>query len=399
MRPLVGLRVLDFSKVIAGPLCTQYLADLGAEVIKVETYQGGDDTRRWPPLRQDTGAVFLSMNRGKKSVAVDLKTAGGKDLVRRLALRADVVVESFAPDVKTRLGVDFATLRQENPKLIYCSISGFGQTGPLRTALGYDNILQAFTGMMAMNGEKAGGPTRIPISPIDQMTGLNAAIGIQAALLNRANTGEGAFLEVSLFETATAMLGFTLQSFWEHGEVPTRIGSAHPSIVPYQVFETTDKPVLIGIANDRLWQRFCIATGHDALATDKRFITNPDRVANTAETVRVVQEIVRERPSAYWVDHLNANDVPCTPVNTIDDLLAHEHTAARGIILEYENPRLGGLKGIATPIVFNDAIRTPGAPPPALGQHTAEVLTAYGYSAAEIEALEQAGCIKTSAGA
>jgi crotonobetainyl-CoA:carnitine CoA-transferase CaiB-like acyl-CoA transferase len=397
MRPLAGLRVLDFSKVIAGPLCTQYLADFGAEVTKIETYQGGDDTRRWPPLRQDTGAVFLSMNRGKKSVAVDLKTAGGKDLVRRLALRADVVVESFAPDVKTRLGVDYSTLSKDNPKLIYCSISGFGQTGPLRTALGYDNILQAFTGMMAMNGEKEGGPTRIPISPIDQMTGLNAAIGIQAALLNRAQTGEGAFLEVSLFETATAMLGFTLQSFWEHGEVPLRIGSAHPSIVPYQVFESSDKPVLIGIANDRLWQRFCRATGHDALAADPRFITNPDRVANTAETVRLVQAIVREKPSAYWVEHLNANDVPCTPVNTIDDLLAHEHTEARGIILTYDDPRLGGLKGVATPILFNGTVRTPGAPPPALGQHTTEVLAAYGYTASEIEALEQAGCIKTAA--
>ncbi len=397
MKPLAGLRVLDLSKVIAGPFCTQYLGDLGAEVVKVETKQGGDDTRRWPPLRGDTGAVFLSMNRGKKSIALDLKTKGGRHIVRRLAARADIVVESFAPDVKSRLGVDYPTLRQQNERLIYCSISGFGQTGPLRTSLGYDNILQAFTGMMAMNGEKQGGPTRIPISPIDQVTGLNAAIGIQAALLNRNATGEGAYLEVSLFESAASMLGFTLQAFWEDGVVPARIGSAHPSICPYQVFETTDKPVLIGIANDRLWQRFCGATDRAELAADPRFRTNPDRVAHYAETVRIVQEIVGAKPSAHWVEHLNACDVPCTPVNTIKDLLEHEHTAARNIVLEYGDAGPAGLKGIAMPIVFNDARRHAGPPPPSLGEHTAEVLAACGYSAEEARELERQGCVKTAA--
>ena len=395
MRPLAGLLVLDLSKVIAGPLCTQYLADLGAEVIKVETVAGGDDTRGWPPLREDTGAVFLSMNRGKKSIAVDLKSEAGRDIVHRLADRADIVVESYAPDVKTRLGVDAATLRARNPRLIYCSISGFGQTGPLRNALGYDNILQAFSGMMAMNGERDGGPTRIPVSPIDQATGLNAVIGIQAALMERGRTGVGTSLEVSLFESATAMLGFTLQTYWEQGVAPARIGSAHQSICPYQVFETADTPVLIGVANDRLWQRFCHAAERPDLAADERFKINADRVARYAETVAIVQDIVRAQTSAHWVAQLNEADVPCTPVNTIADLAAHEHTAARGIIIEYEHARLGLLKGVATPIVFDGAPRQAGTPPPSLGEHTAEVLQELGFDAAAIERMATAGSIRT----
>ena len=394
MRPLAGLRVLDLSKVIAGPLCTQYLADFGAEVIKVESVAGGDDTRGWPPLHDDTGAVFLSMNRGKKSIALDLKSEAGRDVVYRLAAKSDIVVESYAPDLKARLRVDYDTLRALNPALIYCSISGFGQAGPLRTALGYDNILQAFTGMMAMNGEKDGGPTRMPVSPIDQTTGLNAAIGIQAALLHRAATGEGAYLEVSLFETATAMLGFTLQTYWEQGVAPSRVGSAHQSICPYQVFETVDKPVLLGIANDRIWQRFCRASGNQALGEDARLLTNSGRVAHYAETVGLVQGIIRQHGSAHWIALLNAEDVPCTPVNTIADLDAHEHTAARGIILDYQHARFGPMKGVATPIMFNGAARTAGTPPPSLGQHTTEVLTELGFDPAAIAAMRNAGQVR-----
>lgn len=394
IRPLQGITVLDLSKVIAGPLCTQCLADLGAEIIKVEPIHGGDDTRGWPPLHDGVGAVYLSMNRGKKSIALDLKSAEGLAVVHRLAARADIVVESYAPDVKTRLGVDYDRLRALRPGLIYCSISGFGQTGPLRTALGYDNILQAFTGMMAMNGERDGGPTRVPVSPIDQATGQNAVIGIQAALLHRAATGEGAYIEVSLFETAVAMLGFTLQSYWEQHVAPKRVGSAHPSICPYQVFETADKPVLIGIANDRLWQRFCTATGNQALGADPRFRTNADRVSHDAETVARVQDIIRPQDSAHWVKLLNAQDVPCTQVNTIADLDAHEHTAARGIILDYHHPALGQLKGVAMPIQFNAAPRTAGLPPPMLGEHGEAILLDLGYDRHAIAAMAAAGQVR-----
>jgi crotonobetainyl-CoA:carnitine CoA-transferase CaiB-like acyl-CoA transferase len=394
MRPLAGLRILDLSKVIAGPLCTQYLCDLGAEVIKVETTAGGDDTRGWPPMRDGTGAVFLSMNRGKKSIALDLKTDHGREIVDRLAAKSDIVVESYAPDVKARLGVDYDRLKTLRPGLIYCSISGFGQTGPLRLALGYDNILQAFTGLMAMTGEKEGGPTRVPVSPIDQTTGMNAAIGIQAALLHREKTGEGAYLEVSLFETAVGLLGFTLQTYWEQGVAPVRIGSAHQSICPYQVFETSDKPVLLGIANDRLWQRFCLATGNPALGKDARFLTNVDRVAHYAETVGIVQGILRPFGSAHWVELLNSRDVPCTPVNTIADLAAHEHTAARGIIVEYERAGTGRLKGVASPIQFNGVARTAGSAPPALGEHTVPILQDLGYDEAEIHMMREMGHVR-----
>jgi crotonobetainyl-CoA:carnitine CoA-transferase CaiB-like acyl-CoA transferase len=393
MRPLAGVRVMDLTKVLAGPLCTQYLSDLGAEVIKVETMAGGDDTRGWPPLRDGTGTVYLSVNRGKSSIALDLKSKAGLEIVHRLAAQSDVVVESYAPDVKARLGVDYATLKALRPDLVYCSISGFGQTGPLRTALGYDNILQAFTGMMAMNGEKEGGPTRIPVSPIDQTTGLNAVIGIQAALLRRAATGEGCTLEVSLFETAVAMLGFTLQTYWEQGKAPGRLGSAHQSICPYQVFETADKPVLIGVANDRLWQRFCRATGHEALGADPSYRTNADRVARYAETVGIVQAIIRPLGNDHWVTVLNAQDVPCTPVNTIADLADHAHTAARGIVVEYEHKALGRLKGVTTPIQFDGATRVAGSPPPGLGEHTDTILRDLGYDRAAVAAMRNAGAV------
>jgi crotonobetainyl-CoA:carnitine CoA-transferase CaiB-like acyl-CoA transferase len=392
MKPLAGKTVLDFSKVIAGPLCAQYLGDLGAEIIKVEPCIGGDDTRDWPPLRGDTGAVFLSLNRNKQSLALDLKAPAAQEIVRKLVARSDVVIESYAPSVKTRLGVDYAQLKPHRPGLVYCSISGFGQTGPLRDALGYDNILQAFTGVMAMNGEPDAGPTRIPISPIDQATGLNAAIGILAALMNRDATGEGASLEVSLFETAVSMLGFTLQGYWESGKIPARLGSAHGSICPYQIFETADRPVLLGIANDRLWRRFCAATGRKALGDDPRFKTNVDRVRHFAETVGLVQEVMRTRSSSEWVAALGAVDVPCTPVNTVKDLDEHAHMAARGIVQSFGGAA-GGLKTVAMPIQFDGRPREAGRPPPGHGQDSRAILRAIGCAEAEIDRLIDAGVV------
>ncbi len=393
MKPLAGIRILDLTKVLAGPLCTQYLGDLGAEVIKVEPCQIGDDTRRWPPFRGETGAIFLSVNRNKRSLAVDLKTAEGQAIVHKLAVKADVVIESYGTGVADRLGIDFSTLHALNPRLIYCSISGFGRTGPLSHALGYDVILQAFSGIMGISGEEGGEPIRSPFSPIDQTTGLHAVSGIMAALIRRGQTGEGSQLEVSLFETAMSFLSYNFHVYWEKGVLPDKCGSGHESLVPYQAFEASDAPVLIGIANDNLWRRFCKVVGRDELAEDPRFRTSPDRVRNRAETVALVQDIVSTRTRDEWVDLLMGLGVPCAPINTLKEALDHPHTASRGLVLEYPHPVLGPIKTIAQPIVFDGEPRGAGTPPPMLGQHSRIVLQELGYADAEIARLAGAGII------
>jgi crotonobetainyl-CoA:carnitine CoA-transferase CaiB-like acyl-CoA transferase len=383
-KPLAGLRVLDFTKVLAGPLCTQYLGDLGAEIIKIEPVEIGDETRHWPPFREGQGAVFLSVNRNKQSLAVDLKTAEGREIAHRLVASVDIVVESYGTGVTDRLGIDYATLKKLKPDLIYCSISGFGRTGPRANGLGYDVILQAFSGVMSLTGETGGNPIRIPISPIDQTTGLHAFSGILAALLRRGSTGEGTQLEVSLFETAVGFLGYNLQSFWERGVQPEKCGSGHESLCPYQAFDASDAPLIIGIANDNLWRRFCGAVGREELIEDPRFRTNPDRVAHFAATVATVQAIVKTRPRDEWTALLTEIGVPCAPINSLREMLDDPHTRARGIVLDYNHPTLGPMKSIAHPIVFNGEDRAVDSAPPLHGEHTRRILAAAGYSDAAI---------------
>jgi crotonobetainyl-CoA:carnitine CoA-transferase CaiB-like acyl-CoA transferase len=395
--PLAGIRVLDLTKVLAGPLCTQYLGDLGAEVIKVEPCQIGDDTRRWPPFRGETGAVFLSCNRNKRSLALDLKSEPGRAIVHKLAARADVVIESYGTGVAERLGIDEPTLRALNSRMIYCSISGFGRTGPLANALGYDVILQAFSGVMGMTGHEGGEPVRSPISPIDQTTGLHALSGILAALLERGRTGRGARLEVSLFETAMAFMAYNFQTYWEKRALPQKCGSGHEALVPYQAFEAADKPLLIGVANDNLWRRFCNAVGRPELGDDPRFRTSPDRVKHRAECVGLVQEIVCTRTRDEWIALLTDLGVPCAPINTVAEALAHPQTEARGVVLDYDHPRLGPLKTIAQPIQFDGEPRAIKSPPPMLGEHSREVLCELGYQDAEIDMMAAAGVIVDAA--
>ena len=393
MTPLRGIRVLDLTKVLAGPLCTQALGDMGADIIKVEPVDIGDDTRRWPPFRGETGAIFLSANRNKRSLAVDLKTPEGRAIIHALAAKADIVIESYGAGVAERLGIDDPTLRALNPRLIYCSISGFGRSGPLSHALGYDVILQAFSGIMGMTGHEGGEPIRSPFSPIDQTTGLHALTGILAALLQRGATGQGTSLEVSLFETAMAFLAYNFQVYWEKGVLPDKCGSGHESLCPYQAFLAADKPILVGIANDNLWRRFCRAVGREDLLDDPRFQTNPDRVAHRAETVAIVQDIIAARPCAEWIELLTDLKVPCAPINTLAEVLDHPHTAARGIVMDTQHPHLGPLKAIAQPIQFNNAPRTPGAPAPMHGQHTSAILAELGYLDDDIDRLAAAGII------
>ena len=289
-KPLDGVRVLDLSKVLAGPLCAQYLGDLGAEVIKVEAVGQGDETRGWPPFpAPGLGTVFLSANRNKRSIAINMKSEKGRALVHELAKSADVAIESFGTGVAERLAIDADSLRALNDRLIHCSISGFGRSGPLKNSPGYDVILQAFSGIMSMTGDEGGGYIRSPISPIDQMTGVHAFSGILACLLAREKSGKGASIQVSLFDTALGLLGYNLQTFWERGVQPAKCGSSHESLCPYQAFEASDGPIMIGVANDNLWRKFCAVAGLNAIVDDPRFRTNADRVVHRAETLGHVQ--------------------------------------------------------------------------------------------------------------
>ncbi|MGV0819102.1 CaiB/BaiF CoA transferase family protein [Martelella sp. AMO21009] len=393
-KPLDGIRVLDLSKVLAGPLCTQYLAEMGAEVIKVEPPGSGDDTRGWPPFRAPgLGAVFLSANRGKRSLAVDLKTEEGRDIVQALAARCDVAIESFGTGVAERLGIDRATLQAINPRLIHCSIAGFGREGPMANAPGYDVILQAFSGMMALTGEEGGPFVRSPISPIDQTTGIHALSGILAALYRREVTGQVDSVEVSLYETSMAFLGYNFQSYWEKGTQPVRCGSSHESLCPYQAFEAADGAVMIGVANDSLWQRFCAVAGLEAHRDDPRFATNAARVAHRPETLELVKAAIAARPVAYWDTELARVRVPCSPINSLAEVLAHPHTASSDIVQRYDKPGIGELKGIAHPVRFSGRKRNVGLPPPTLGQNSDDVLDWLGHSAEDIAGLRARGVI------
>lgn len=389
-KPLQGVKVLDLTKVLAGPLCAQYLGEMGADIIKVEPVGTGDETRGWPPFRAPgLGAVFLSANRNKRSIAVDLKTEQGRAVVHRLAKSCDIAIESFGTGVVERLGIDAATLREINPRLIYCSISGFGRTGPMRDAPGYDVILQAFCGVMALTGDESGGHIRSPISPIDQMTGTHALSGILALLYQRAVTGQGGTVNVSLYDTAMGLLGYNLQTFWEKGVQPAKCGSSHESLCPYQAFEAQDGPIMIGVANDNLWRKFCAATSLQEIVDHPDFRSNADRVRNRAQTLARVQAALAGGTVAHWHETLSRAGIPCSPINSLAQLLAHPHTAASGMVLDYEHPAGGALKGVAQPVRFDGEPVKLGLPPPLLGQDTDAVLAEIGLSQNEIAALRE----------
>jgi len=394
MKPLAGIKVLDFSKTLAGPLCTQTLGDLGAEVIKVEALGLGDETRGWPPFRRPgLGSVFMCVNRNKRSIALDLKTAQGRDIAHRLARDADVAIESFGTGVAEKLAIDAPTLRGLNPRLIHCSISGFGRQGPLKNLGGYDVILQAFSGMMSLTGEDGGGYIRSPVSPIDQGTGTHALTGILAALLERGRTGQGGTVEVSLFETALGLLRYNLQSFWERGEQPPRCGSTHESLCPYRAFEAADGPILLGVANDNLWRKFCALAGLDDIVDDPKFKTNALRAAHRAETDDLVQAAIAQRTAQFWNDELARIGVPCAPINTLKQVLEHPHTAASGAIVSYEHPHGGPVQSVGAPFILDGAAREAGLPPPMHGEHTRDILQEIGYTAEQVAALESAQVI------
>ena len=386
-QPLAGVRVLDFSKILAGPLCTQYLADLGADVVKVEPLKG-DDTRGWPPFEGGVGAIFTAVNRNKRGIAVDLKQPAGLAIAHELAGKADVVVESFGPGAADRLGIGWGRLNELNPRLVYASISGYGTQGPMKDGKGYDLIAQAFTGMLSLTGEPGGPPARSPFSPVDQATGLHAVIGIMGALMQRDRTGNGVKIEASLFDSAVGFLGYFLQNYWARGSEPERPGSGHESLCPYQAFETADTPIILGVANDDFWQAFCELANEPALAADARFETNGERVANRAVLIPIVAGILARRTRAEWLADLAARNIPSSPVNTLGELSQHPHTETSGMILHD-----GAFKTVASPLRAAGERLGLRQRPPALGEHTRTVLSELGYATDRIDALIANGTV------
>lgn len=391
--PLAGMRVVDFSKVLAGPLCTQYLSDLGAEVVKVEPAGKGDDTRSWPPFADGEGTIFLAVNRNKRSIALDLKSAEGLAICQRLLKGADVVIESFGPGVAERLGVGYDGVLALKPDVVYCSISGYGTQGPMKNGKGYDLIAQAFTGMLSVTGEPDGLPVRSPFSPVDQGTGMNAAIGILGALLRRAHTGRGARIDASLFDTAVGFLGYFLQGFWQRGTEPQRPGSGHESLCPYKAFETRDKPLILGVANDSLWRAFCEVAGTPQLARDERFLTGADRVRHRRDCESAVAELMRRRTRAEWMELLEARSIPCSPVHNLGELSQHPHTLASGMLLHYTSAAGREMQGVATPLRLDGERLALREPPPALGQDSEAVLRELGYEDGQIARWREQGVV------
>ena len=368
--PLEGVRVLDLSRVLAGPYATMMLADLGADVLKVEHPERGDDTRHWgPPFAGGESAYFLSVNRNKRSVGVDLKSEAGLEKVKELAASADVLIENMRRGALAKIGLGYEVLKELNPGLVYCSITGFGP-GPDEDRPGYDFLIQARGGIMGITGFEE--PTKVGVAAADMVCGLQAAMAVLAALYRRAETGDGARVEVPLFESQLSWLANRAQEYLVSGEDTGRMGNAHPSIVPYQTFHASDRPLALAVGNDSQFANLCKAVRRPELAKDERFATNPDRVANRDELVAILQEEFRKKTVDEWVEEIREAGVPCGPVNTLADVFSDEHVLSSGILREVEHPTTGTLKMLASPVLV-DRERLPiRRPPPTLGQHTSE---------------------------
>jgi crotonobetainyl-CoA:carnitine CoA-transferase CaiB-like acyl-CoA transferase len=373
--PLAGVRVLDASRVLAGPFCGQLLGDLGADVVKVERPGEGDETRAWgPPFAGPLSAYFLSCNRNKRSLTLDLAHDEGRRLFRALAARADVLLENFRPSSAARLGLGPDELFAVNPRLIVCSVSGFGRTGPLADLPGYDFAVQALSGLMSITGPPAGPPCKVGVAVTDVLSGLHAAVAVLACLHARARSGHGYAIDLALLDCAVAAQVNVAQAYLTAGVVPPRQGNAHLQIVPYQLFVTADGWLVLAVGNDGQWRRFCRAAGRADLADDARFATNPLRVQNRAALVPLLEGVLRGRPTAAWEELLRAAEVPHAPVWDYDMLFAHPQAADRGWKVQVRDPQGRPVDLLGTPFHVAGTTLPPPAAPPGLGQHTEEVM-------------------------
>lgn len=392
--PLAGVRVLDLTRVLAGPLAAQFLADLGAEVLKLEAPERGDETRGFAPFVEGESHYFLALNRGKRSLVVDLREPEGAEILRGLVAKADVLIENFRPGVMDRLGLGPSALMAANPRLIYCAISGFGLTGPLAGAPSFDIVTQAMTGVMSVNGAAGGGPVKLGLPIGDMSGGIFGAIGILSALHERSVTGCGRLIDASLYDGTMSLLGYLSQLAFITGQNPQPMGSAHPSVVPYDAFPAKDGAIVIACLADQFWPRLCSALGCPELGSDPGLATMAQRRDRRAEIEPRIATITRTRSVAEWQSILEAHDVPHAPVLGVREALAHPHAQAREMVVEVQHQTLGPVQVLGRPLKFPGETQAPLEAPPVLGQHTAEILRhELNYSDEQIRALRERGVI------
>jgi len=374
MQPLAGIRVLDLSRVLAGPYCTMVLGDLGADVIKVESPEG-DETRGWgPPFLEGESAYYLCVNRNKRSIILDFKTDQGRSILHKLIKESDVFVENFRPGTLARFALDFESASAINPNLVYCSITGFGQTGPLRDLPGYDFMIQAIGGLMSITGEPDGEPMKVGVAVADLFAGQNAVIAILAALQARTQTGRGQHLDISLFDSQVGMLANVASNYLISANLPKRYGNAHANIVPYQSFQASDAWFIVAVGNDKQFERLCELLGKLELVKDSRFALNAERVRNRDALISLLKPIFLQRSAHEWLSSLETAGIPCGAINTLDQVFAKPQVEAREMLIRMEHPAVGDFKLVGSPLKFSDTPVEYRLPPPRLGEHTAQVV-------------------------
>ncbi|WP_126450998.1 CaiB/BaiF CoA transferase family protein [Sulfodiicoccus acidiphilus] len=390
---LKGVKVVDLSRAMAGPYCTMMLADAGADVIKVEP-PVGDETRLWgPPFQNGESTYFMSVNRNKRSIVIDLKKEQGKEVLRRLLENADVLVENFRPGVMEKMGFGYEQVSKLNPKIIYCSISGFGQWGPYKDRPGYDLIAYAVSGMMSITGEEGRPPVKAGVPVSDIGAGMFGAFAIVSALFRRVSTGKGEYIDVSLLEGQIAWLTHQAGAYFATGQNPKKMGSAHSSIAPYQAFKAKDDYFVLAVGNDEQWARFCKAVGAEHLLNDPRFRSNPDRVRNRDALIQELEKVFSTDSSTEWVRRISEAGIPCSRIYKLSDVFTDPHVLARETVQEIDHPRAGKVKQISPPYKLKGSKFRIALPPPVLGQHTEEVLRELGYSEEQVKNMVKEGSV------